>query len=153
MFGTSIFSILNMYLQILGNLTFIRVIGIICSIAEALSRVCRVFEAAITRIVGVIHVYSRAEAMIWVSQIRGATTARISSVIDGCTIAEALPKIVGILETAAEAIVRIIDVFHTASRNWWYEASVVGNASSVGGNHLSVCTLNSQNWFLCNVFC
>ena len=103
--------------QNIGNLTFIRVISIICGIAEALSRVCRVFEAAITRVVGVIHVCSRAEAMVRVFQICGATTARISSVIDGCTIAEALPKIVGILEAAAEAIVRIIDVFHTASRN------------------------------------
>ena len=116
MFGTSIFSILNMYLQILGNLTFIRVIGIICSIAEALSRVCRVFEAAITRVVGVIHVCSRAEAMVRVFQIRGATTAGISSIIDGCTIAEACSKIVGVLEAAAEAIVRIIDVVHATSR-------------------------------------
>jgi hypothetical protein len=54
--------------------------------------------------------------MVWMFQIRGAATARIGSVIDSCTVAEACSKIVGVLEAAAEAIVRIIDVVRATSR-------------------------------------
>ena len=46
-----------------------------------------------------------------------------------------------ILKTAAETIVRVIDIVAlTFGNNGGKEAASVGNLSSIRGNHISVCT-------------
>ena len=130
----------SQYLHILGNLTFIRVIRIICGTAEALSQVVCVFKATIARIVGVIDVRSRAEATVGMFHIYKAATARISKVINRHTIAETLSYVVCILKTAVHTIIRVIYVSRITIGHWWDELIIAWNSIGVWGNLKSICS-------------